>query len=175
MNRYFSLVICGVLFLAACGGSPTAKLSVSGSPKTDLSVPSISFGNQNVGTVSAGQDITLSNPGTAQLRIASMAVDAPFAETNQCASSLAAGATCTISVTFAPTADGDFTGNVSITDNAEGSPQVVALTGTGFSPPSACTPIGHICGANLPVCCAAPIPHHSFCSNPRGRGTCTED
>jgi hypothetical protein len=174
MHKYFSLVICGVLVLAACGGSPTANLSVSGSPNTGLSVPSISFGNQNVGTVSAGQDMTLSNTGTAELRITGIAADAPFAETNQCASSLAAGATCTISVTFAPTAEGDFTGNLSITDNAKDSPQSVALSGTGVAPPLACAPVGQACGVNRPVCCPAPFPHQSFCTNSAGLGTCIE-
>jgi hypothetical protein len=44
MNKYFSLVVCGVLLLRNCGGSPTATLSVS----------SISFGNQVSGVASAG-------------------------------------------------------------------------------------------------------------------------
>jgi Abnormal spindle-like microcephaly-assoc'd, ASPM-SPD-2-Hydin len=175
MNKYFPLVIFGVLLWAACGGSSTAKLSVIGSPNTDLSVPNISFGAQNVGTVSAEQDITLSNTGTAELRITGIAVTAPFAETDQCASNLAAGATCTINVTFAPTIEGDFAGSLSITDNAKDSPQSVALSGSGFAPPPPCTPVGEVCGINRPVCCAAPFPHHSFCSNPRGLGTCAED
>jgi hypothetical protein len=181
MNKYFSLVVCGVLLLAACGGSPTASLSVSGSPTATL-VPSISFGNQVVDTASAGQAITLSNTGSAGLRIVGIAVALPFTQTNTCGSSLAAGATCTINVTFAPTTEGDFTSNVSITDNAKGSPQTVALSGTGVAPPPppppppppGCTPQGATCGPGLPHCCAAPFPHHSFCSNSTGFGTCTE-
>jgi hypothetical protein len=125
------IVICGVLLLAACGGSPTATLSAS----------SISFGDQVVGTANAGQAITLSNTGSAALRIVGIAVALPFAQTNTCDSSLAAGATCTINVTFDPTTDGDFTSNISITDNAEGSPQTAALSGTGIGQPL-CTPIG---------------------------------
>jgi hypothetical protein len=174
MNKYFSLVVCGVLLLAACGGSPTASLSVSGSPTATLLVPSISFGNQVVGTVSAGQAITLSNTGSAGLGIVGIAVALPFTQTNTCGSSLAAGATCTINVTFAPTTEGDFTSNVSITDNAQGSPQTVALSGTGVAQPPPCTPVGGACGPGLPRCCAAPFPHHSFCSNSTGFGTCTE-
>jgi Abnormal spindle-like microcephaly-assoc'd, ASPM-SPD-2-Hydin len=175
MNKYFPLVLCGVILLVACGGSPSASLSVAGSPNTDLSVPSISFGNQSLGTVSDGQAITLSNTGSAALRITGIVATDPFAETHDCASSLAASATCTITVTFAPTAEGDFTGNVSITDNAKGSPHIVALNGTGVAPPPLCTPIGKTCGIDRPVCCAAPFLHHSFCSNPRGLGTCIED
>jgi hypothetical protein len=176
MNKYFSLVVCGLLLLAACGGSPTASLSVSGSPTAALSVPSISFGNQDVGTASAGQVITLSNTGSAELRIAGIAVALPFTETSTCAASLAAGAICTISVTFAPSTEGDFTSNVSITDNAKGSPQAVALSGTGVAQSPPCIPIGGSCfGPGTLHCCAAPFPHHSYCSNSTGRGTCTEN
>ena len=136
-----SLVVCGVLLLSACGGSPTATLSVS----------SISFGNQVVGTPSAGDAITLSNTGSAGLSIVGIAVAVPFTQTNTCGSSLAAGATCTINVTFDPTTEGDFTSNVSITDNAEGSPQTLALSGTGVpQPPPRCTRLGGVCGPGLP-------------------------
>lgn len=176
MNKYFSLVVCGVLLLDACGGSPTASVSVSGSPTTALSVPSISFGNQVVGTASAGQAITLSNTGSAALSVVGIAVALPFTQTNTCGSSLAAGATCAINVTFAPTIEGDFTSSVSITDNAKGSPQTVGLSGTGVAQPPPCIPQGGACfGPSRPQCCAAPFPHHSFCSNSTGWGTCIED
>jgi hypothetical protein len=175
MNKYFSLVIWSVVLLVACGGSPNASLSVSGSPTPALSVPSISFGNQVVGTTSSGQVITLSNTGSAELRITGMAVALPFSQTSTCGSSLAAGATCTINVTFAPTTEGDFSSNLSITDNANGSPQAVALSGIGVAPPPPCVPVGGMCGPGLPMCCAAPFPHHAYCSNSTGFGTCTEN
>ena len=102
---------------------------------------SLNFGNQLIGTTSAAQTITLSNTGTAALTITSIAItgtnSGDFAETNTCPASnatLATGANCTISVTFKPTATGNRTGSVSITDNAAGSPQSVALTGTGVEP-----------------------------------------
>jgi hypothetical protein len=137
--------------------------------------PSISFGNQDVGTVSAGQAITLSNTGSAELRIVGIALALPFAETNTCGSSLAAGATCTINVMFAPTSEGDFADNVSVTDNAKGSPHTVALSGTGVAqPPPGCTPVGATCGPGLPRCCAAPFPLHSACSSQTGLGTCVQ-
>jgi hypothetical protein len=175
VNKYFSLVVCGVLLLAACGGSPTASVSVSGSPTTALSAPSISFGNQDVGTASAGQAITLSNTGSAGLSIVGIVVALPFTQTNTCGSSLAAGATCTINVAFDPPTEGEFTSNLTITDNAEGSPQTVGLSGAGVGQPPPCAPVGSQCGPGLPKCCAAPFPHHSFCSNSTGFGTCQED
>jgi hypothetical protein len=174
MNKYFSLVVCGMLLLAACGGSPTASVSVRGSPASTLSVLSISFGNQDVGTASAGQVVTLSNTGSAELRIVGIAVALPFTRTTTCGASLAAGATCTINVTFAPTTEGDFTSDVSIADNAKGSPQTVALSGTGVAQPPPCITIGESCfGPAGPHCCAAAFPHHAYCSNSTGWGTCT--
>jgi hypothetical protein len=49
MNKYLSLVVCSVLVLSSCGGSPIATLSLT----------SMSFGSQVVGTTVAGQAITL--------------------------------------------------------------------------------------------------------------------
>jgi len=145
MKKHLSTLLCAVSLLSACGGSPTATLSVS----------KLSFDNQVVGTASAGQSITLSNTGSAGLHINGITVALPFSETNTCASSVAAGANCTINVTFTPTTEGDFSSNVSITDNAERSPQTIRLNGTGIAPPPSCAPLGGWCGPGLP-CCTAP-------------------
>ena len=85
--------------------------------------------------------ISLWNPGSAALSISSIAISGmsinDFAQTNTCGSSLAAGATCTIAVTFTPTASGARYAQVTLTDNAAGSPQAVGLTGTGATVPGA--------------------------------------
>jgi hypothetical protein len=175
MTRYFFLAGCGVFLLAACGGSPKATLFLNGSLSTTASVPSIAFGDETIGTTSPVNAITLINNGSAGLHIDGISVSLPFAQTNTCSSTLAVGATCTINVTFAPATEGDFTGKLSITDNARDSPQTVTLSGTGVAPPPpGCVPPGGICGPGLPKCCAAPFPHHSLCSNPKGFGTCIE-
>jgi hypothetical protein len=105
---------------------------VSG-PTASLNPTSLTFGNQNVGTTSAAQNITLSNSGTASLSITSIATSGDFAQTNTCGTSLAAGTNCSISVTFTPTAAGTRTGTLTVTDNAPGSPQTASLTGTGVA------------------------------------------
>src|SRR5205085_4067586 len=99
------------------------------------------FSSQVVGSTSAAQTVTLTNSGNAALTISSIGLSGTnsgdFAQTNTCPSSsstLAAGASCTISVTFTPTATGTRSASVTITDNAGGSPQLVALTGTGVTP-----------------------------------------
>jgi hypothetical protein len=54
-----------------------------------------------------------------------------FTQTNNCPASLAAGSSCTIMVTFTPSAAMKQTGTLTITDNAGGGQQTVALSGAG--------------------------------------------
>ena len=112
---------------------------VSG-PNATPSPSSLTFATQLVGTSGSAQSATLTNYGTTALSITSIAASGDFSQTNTCGSSLAAEASCTISVTFKPTQRATRTGTLSITDNAAGSPQKVSLTGTGtvveFNPAS---------------------------------------
>jgi phospholipase C len=107
---------------------------VSG-PVVTLSPTSLTFASQAVGTTSSPQNVTLTNSGTSTLTISSITIagtnPGDFSETNTCGASVSAGANCTITVKFAPTAAGTRTASVSIADNAPGSPQTVGLTGTG--------------------------------------------
>jgi len=78
----------------------------------------------------------LSNTGSAALSITGLAIAganaSDFAEiADTCGSSVAAGANCTIAVTFTPSLASAETASVTITDNAGGSPQSVSLSGTG--------------------------------------------
>jgi hypothetical protein len=98
-----------------------------------LSTTSMKFGNQAVGTTSAVKKATLTNTGTATLNITSITITGPFAQTNNCGSTVLAGKKCTISVTFSPAATGSFTGTVTITDNATNSPQTISLSGIGVT------------------------------------------
>jgi hypothetical protein len=71
-----------------------------------VSTAGLSFDNQPVGTTSAAQTVTLANTGDSSMAITSIVASGNFAQMNACGSTLAAGATCTISVTFKPTAGG---------------------------------------------------------------------
>ena len=102
----------------------------------DRSPISVNFGLVPVGQTSAPQNATFTNVGTSALNISSIALiganAARFAETNNCPASLAAGASCTITVTFTPDFAGEiYQASVSITDGAYGSPQGIFLSGTG--------------------------------------------
>jgi len=103
-------------------------------PVVTFSAASLTFGNQFAGTRSSAQVLTLTNSGYAPLSISSLGVSGDFLQTNNCGSTLSAGASCTINVTFAPAMGGARTGAVTITDNAGGSPHIVGLMGTAVAP-----------------------------------------
>ncbi|MGC2790785.1 MAG: choice-of-anchor D domain-containing protein, partial [Candidatus Sulfotelmatobacter sp.] len=101
-----------------------------------LTPTSINFGNQPTGTASLPTQITLSNQGSVAVAITSIGITgahaADFTQTNTCGTSVAAGASCFINVTFTPSDTGNPTAQVVITDNGGGSPQMVSLVGTGI-------------------------------------------
>jgi len=106
-------------------------------PLAVLSPPTLNFSSQLVGS-SADQSVTLTNSGSAALLITSIGFTgtnaSEFTESNTCGSSLAAGSSCTINVTFTPTTAPPggvpATASLSVTDSAASSPQTVAITGT---------------------------------------------
>jgi subtilase family serine protease len=115
--------------------SPTVALSgmgIASAPAVTLSPPSLTFGPQKVGTTSPPQTITLSNTGNAIMNLASISVGGQdFAETNNCASSLAAGASCTITVNFTPKDVGQVSATLYLDDDAGSNTQYAMLNGTG--------------------------------------------
>ncbi|HXH48429.1 MAG TPA: SBBP repeat-containing protein, partial [Terriglobia bacterium] len=113
------------------GDAWAAKITLA--PAASLSTTSLTFGSQTVNITSSPQTVSLSNSGTAPLLISSITTSGDFAQTNNCGNALAAGSTCSINVTFTPTAGGTRTGTLTVADNATGSPQTVGLTGTGVS------------------------------------------
>jgi hypothetical protein len=108
----------------------------------EFSTYSVDFGSVAVGVTSPPQIVTLFNAGSSALTISSVASGGPFAETNNCGSSLAAGARCTFNVTFTPTGVGNETGSLTVTDSALGSPQSVSLSGVGQAPAVSLSPTG---------------------------------
>lgn len=131
----------GTLSIAdnASGSPQSVSLSGTGAapgPAVTLTPTSLSFSQQTQGTTSTAQTVTLSNSGSAALTISGVALDnSSFQQTNTCGTSVAAGSTCTLSVTFTPASTGTLAGTLSITDNAADSPQKLALSGTGVAPP----------------------------------------
>ena len=113
--------------------SGTGTSAAPSNPSVTLSPTSLTFPSVATGGTSSAQTVTLTNSGSGPLSITSIAASGDFAESNKCGSSVAGGASCSIAVTFTPTATGTRSGTLSITDGATGSPQTVALSGMGTS------------------------------------------
>jgi hypothetical protein len=96
-----------------------------------LAPTTLTFVPQPITTTSLGLPVTLSNYGTSVLNISGIIASANFAQTSACGPTLASGASCTITVTFTPTTADTLTGTLSVSDDAPGSPQTVALNGIG--------------------------------------------
>jgi hypothetical protein len=121
-------------------------VGTTAAPIASLSISSLAFGNQNVGTRSGAQSVTLTNQGSAALTITGVAVaeadpsdfTIPAAGTS-CplgGGTLVVQASCTVAVEFAPKAVGTRNASLSFTDNAAGNPQQIALSGVATAPPS---------------------------------------
>jgi hypothetical protein len=143
----------GIIFTPSTNSTETAALSIadsaSGSPQIVSLVGSVSvlptavflapttvaFGNQTINSTSPAQTVTLTNNSAATVTSISITIggvsSALFAQTNNCGSTLAVGANCTIRVTFSPTIAGAATASLSVSDSDAGSPQTAVLTGTG--------------------------------------------
>ncbi|MFM9882342.1 MAG: choice-of-anchor D domain-containing protein [Burkholderiales bacterium] len=131
-----------ITIASSATGSPHA-VGLSGNgvaigvPAAKLSPASVSFGNQIVGAPGSQQAVTLTNTGGAILNMTNFAVTGPgFAHNSSCGASLAPAASCTINVTFAPTAIGATAGSLTVATNATGSPHTVPLTGSGIMQPA---------------------------------------
>lgn len=115
-----------------------ASSSTSGTGTIQLTPTSVAFGNQQEGTQSAVQTVTLTNTGTGVLTIPAtggivLKGNTDFSGTDNCPATLAAKATCSIALVFAPTGLGVETTTLTVTGSATNSPQSVAITGTGTS------------------------------------------
>ncbi|HUO05684.1 MAG TPA: choice-of-anchor D domain-containing protein [Candidatus Binataceae bacterium] len=131
--------------------TPTATVTITATP-TPTAVPvtlkispvapkTLKFPKTTVGTASKPKPVTVSNPkgskknpGVAVLIERIVAAPGWFTQINNCPvapTTLAPGGSCTISVTYRPSAPTTQAGTLTITDNANGSPQTVPLSGTG--------------------------------------------
>ena len=110
-----------------------AKVSVLGGMA--ISPAGLVFPAQSIGTTSGPLVLTLTNTNdVAPVSFTGLSLagtnPGDFVQTNTCNGSLAAGAQCSVTVTFHPNATGIRKASIAIADNAPGSPQVVSLNGS---------------------------------------------
>ena len=119
----------------ASNSPQTVSLSGTGAEPATLMLASINYGWQALGSTSTAKTFTLTNNQNVPLTSITITVTRDFAPSaTSCTTSLAAKAHCPISVTFTPTALGQRTGTLSVSDSASNSPQTSALTGRGVLP-----------------------------------------
>jgi len=124
--------------MASLGFAAIAAIGAAGVQAATTAPSALGFGGQSMGTTAPAQAVTFTNDGATSITVSAVAVSDPqFAQTNNC-NTLASGASCTINVTITPTPTGgallsttSVSGNLTITSNGVGSPNVVSLTGTG--------------------------------------------
>ena len=140
-----------IVFTPSATGSSAAALLVSSSTTgvAGVSIPlngsaqlanglttnptQLTFAAIAAGQSSAAQSVTITNSTNFAIGSVTLAASGPFnVAQNGCTGSLAAGANCTASVVFSPTAGGSATGSLSISSTAVATPATVALSGTGF-------------------------------------------
>src|SRR5436853_455881 len=133
-------------------------------PGVGLAPTSLGFGNQLLATTIALITVTLAYAGPTGLEIRCVPSSSDFAATSTGASAcptspatLAAGGTCTINVTFTPTASGARTGTLSLADDAGGSPQMFSLSGNGTAPGVGLAPTSLDFGNQLLATTSAPM------------------
>lgn len=135
MKKHLAVVLGALSWLGGCGGGSPSLPPPPTPPALNLAPASLSFGVLVVGTESGQQVETLTNTGGSELAINSVAITgtnaADFALTNTCGSTLGAGASCTLSVTFTPSQLGPRNASITITDDAMVSSQVLSLNGAG--------------------------------------------
>ncbi|HET7831331.1 MAG TPA: choice-of-anchor D domain-containing protein [Gallionella sp.] len=150
-------------------GVRTVALSGTGAVATSTLTPTapVTFANQQVGGTSVPQTFTLTNTGSVAVPITSIMTGGTnyldFVQTNNCGTSLAVGASCAITVSFAPKAVGARVGAISVVDAA--GTHTVTLNGTGVSTPSATVTPASVAFGNYPVAATASAPQPVVLTN----------
>jgi hypothetical protein len=128
-------------YLGEGGLANAAFVSLNGTgiaPSASLSPASLNF-SSTLGTTSAPQTATLTNTGTTPLVVLNISFTGAnpdvYQQSNDCATVLFAGASCTISVTFAPAFPGSYPATLSVSDDGPLSPQTISLTGSATTTP----------------------------------------
>jgi hypothetical protein len=120
----------GLHLIALSGMGQQAGVSVSPTGLAFGSLPFVSTSQVSAAT-GTSLSVTITNTGSAPLLLNGFSTQGDFTESDSCGATIAAGASCTLTVKFVPTALGHRTGTLTISDNAGGGTQLVSLEGDG--------------------------------------------
>src|SRR5205085_2953321 len=120
---------------------PTVALAGTGTEASvSISPASLDFGAQMLGTAGNSQTVLLQNTGDAPLSVGSVTLaganpaDFTIIADGWSGERLLPGQVATLNLRFTPTAAGARAAVLTVSDDAAGSPQTVALAGTGTAP-----------------------------------------
>jgi Beta-propeller repeat/Abnormal spindle-like microcephaly-assoc'd, ASPM-SPD-2-Hydin len=133
----------GVVDTEPCLGGQFFMLKIGLSSGTSFSYPAtVDFTNlQPVGNSSPSIPVLIANTSASgDISINNIAIQGDFSQTNNCPSTLTSATSCKLMLTFTPTAGGQRTDTITITDSAPGSPHTINLLGTGAVPAVQLTP-----------------------------------
>jgi hypothetical protein len=102
----------------------------------NVSPSALNFGNVDVGDHSS-LTLTLSSVASVPVAVVSIVPTTGFTTSDNCNGTIAVGASCTVTVTFSPTAAGPVSGSVAM--NFGGANRVVSVNGSGIAPRPATT------------------------------------
>jgi hypothetical protein len=117
--------------VTAASQDSQATVSLSGTglqAKVTASPASLAYGTQQTGTT-VTKAVTLTNSGNTAATSLAVSVPSGYTQTSNCGTSLAASTSCTVQVSFTPSAVTTYNGTMSVTSSA--SPVSVGVTGTG--------------------------------------------
>jgi hypothetical protein len=102
-------------------------------PPVILTPWTLTFAGQSVGAAGSPKTATVTNIAPVAVRIGTIVSSGDFTQTNDCPATIAARSSCTIAVTFKPSAAGIRSGSVSIVDVLKDSRQSLSLAGLGLA------------------------------------------
>lgn len=151
--------IISVVYAPTIAGTESGQLAISSNldtltvpltgnglaPGASLDTAQLLYGGQLVGTSSPAQTVIFTNTGSTAINITSVLPSTNFTDTSNCSGSIAAGASCSVNVVFAPLTTGSLHGTVTIANTA--STQVITMQGQGASQGLALSPSFVIFGA----------------------------
>jgi hypothetical protein len=123
------------IYANIAGGQATLQLTGTGTAPATITFtpPALTFAAMLVNQTTQPQNITVANTGSNPATLQVPVISGDFAiSNNTCGSTLAASTGCAISITFTPTASGQRSGTLSLTDSA--GTQTAQLSGTGEAP-----------------------------------------
>jgi len=128
------LAVVWIAGTATYGGAKASASAMSPPPAGIALFPaSLDFASQTVGTTTPPRLINVTNIGSDTLNLGSISTGGDFSAISSCGTTLAAGGSCEVAVSFTPTVAGSRSGTLTVIDNASGSPHTVNLVGTGVA------------------------------------------